>query len=128
MGNRFEFTAISSSQESGDAAIVNAIAEVQRIETLFSTFKETSQVNEINRLAGVRPVEVDEEVIELIVRSLKISSITQGAFDITYGSIDKRLWNFDRTMQQLPDTDTARKMIRLINYRNVLLDDFHNST
>lgn len=122
MGNRFEFTAISSSRESGDAAILQAIEEVQRIEALFSTFKETSQINEINRLAGVKPVKVDEEVIGLILRSLKISSITQGAFDITYGSIDKSLWNFDVNMTALPDRETALKAVDLINYENVMVD------
>jgi thiamine biosynthesis lipoprotein len=48
--------------------------------------------------------------------------VTQGAFDITYGSIDKRLWNFDQHMTALPDQETAKKMVRLINYQNVILD------
>jgi thiamine biosynthesis lipoprotein len=68
-------------------------------------------------------VQVDQEVYDLIYRSLKISKLTQGAFDITYGSIDKSLWNFDTHMTALPDQETARKMVRLINWRNVLLDE-----
>jgi FAD:protein FMN transferase len=58
-----------------------------------------------------------------VQRSIKISEVTQGAFDITYGSIDKRLWNFDVNMTSLPDRDTAKQMVRLINYKNVVLDD-----
>jgi thiamine biosynthesis lipoprotein len=46
-----------------------------------------------------------------------------GAFDITYGSIDKRLWNFDQNMTSLPDPETAKKMVRLIDYRNIILDE-----
>jgi thiamine biosynthesis lipoprotein len=65
---------------------------------------------------------VDEEVFNLIERSLRISELTQGAFDISYGSIDKSLWNFDVNMKQLPDAETARKSVRLINYRNIILD------
>ena len=42
------------------------------------------------------------------MRSLKISQITQGSFDITYGSIDKSLWNFDKDMTSLPDAETAK--------------------
>jgi thiamine biosynthesis lipoprotein len=52
-----------------------------------------------------------------------ISKVTQGAFDISYGSIDKRLWNFDQQMTALPDAETARQMVRLINYRNIILND-----
>lgn len=82
MGNRFEFTAVSDKQDLAVQAIAEAIAEVRRIEELLSTFKEQSQVSEINRLAGIRPAKVDDEVVGLILRSLKISAITQGAFDI----------------------------------------------
>ncbi len=76
----------------------------------------------INRNAGIAPVEVSGETFDLIDRSIRISRLTQGAFDITYGSIDKRLWNSDVTMTTLPDKDTAKKMVRLINYRNIELD------
>lgn len=123
MGNRFEFTAICADKETANSAIAEAIAEVMRIEDLFSTFKDDSQVNEINKFAGIKPVKVDEEVVALILRALKISSITQGAFDITYGSIDKRLWNFDVNMSSLPDFETALKSVRLINYKNVLVNE-----
>jgi thiamine biosynthesis lipoprotein len=123
MGNHFEITVVGADQQWADARIDAAIAEISRIEKLLTTFDENSQVNAINAQAGIAPVAVDVEVFELIRRSLKIAAVTDGAFDITYGSIDKRLWNFDRTMQQLPDADTAKKMIRLINYRHVLLDE-----
>lgn len=122
MGNRFEFTVISETEKIGQDAIDKAIEEVSRIESLLSTFKAESQTNLINNSAGIKPVKVDEEVIDLIQRSLKISAITQGAFDITYGSIDKSLWNFDVNMTSLPDQETALQSVSLINYQNVLLN------
>jgi len=122
MGNRFEFTAVCPTESNANECINPAIAEVARIETLLSTFSEDSQTNRINRNAGIRPVCVDQEVFDLIKRSIKISRLTQGAFDLTYGSIDKSLWNFDVMMTSLPDRDLARKSVRLINYRNILLD------
>lgn len=122
MGNRFEFTVLAANNDAGDLVIDSAISEVKRIEELLSTFKETSQVNKINQYAGIKPVKVDNEVIHLIQRSIKISELTQGAFDITYGSIDKSLWNFDVNMAALPDKATALRSVSLINYRNVLID------
>jgi len=127
MGNRFEFTVNTEDTELGNGAIDAAISEVSRIEELLSTFRDTSQTNEINEFAGVKPVNVDSEVFELIKRSIKISEITQGAFDITYGSIDKSLWNFDTEMASLPDKDTALRTVGLINYRNIVLDDKHGT-
>jgi thiamine biosynthesis lipoprotein len=123
MGNRFEITAVTDDQSWADECIADAVEEISRIEKLLTTFDESSQTNLINRNAGITPVKVDREVYELIERSKKISSLTQGAFDITYGSIDKRLWNFDETMTRLPDLQTAKKFVRLINYRNVILNE-----
>ena len=123
MGNRFEFTVIAENKEIGNQAIEQAIAEVKRIEELLSTFKTSSQANEINDQAGIKPVKVDREVLQLISRANKISAITDGAFDITYGSIDKSLWNFDLKMTSLPDQETALKTVDLINYHHVLIND-----
>lgn len=122
MGNRFEFTVIAEHQATGEKAIDAAVAEVKRIEELLSTFKDSSQTSLINAYAGIAPVEVDPEVIALIQRAAKISDITQGAFDISYGSIDKSLWNFEVNMTSLPDLETALQSVSLINYQHVITD------
>jgi|JI10StandDraft_1071094.scaffolds.fasta_scaffold00065_79 thiamine biosynthesis lipoprotein len=122
MGNHFEFSVVSDDERWAEAQIDEAINEVQRIEALLTTFQPNSQTNQINSNAGITPISVDKEVFDLIERSLRISALTQGAFDITYGSIDKKLWNFDRTMTTLPDQETAHNLVRLINFRNVLMN------
>ncbi|PWK79097.1 thiamine biosynthesis lipoprotein [Mucilaginibacter oryzae] len=122
MGNRFEISVVSDDEHWASGRIDLAVAEISRIEKLLTTFSPDSQTNQINAAAGIKPVRVDAEVFQLIHRALKISALTQGAFDITYGSIDKSLWNFDVNMKSLPDAETARNAVRLINYKNVLLD------
>ncbi|MGF7078111.1 FAD:protein FMN transferase [Mucilaginibacter sp. UYCu711] len=123
MGNRFEISVVADDKEWAEYRINLAIAEIQRIENLITTFSDDSQTNQINAHAGIAPVKVNREVFDLIARSLKISELTQGAFDITYGSIDKSLWNFDLNMKTLPDAATAQAAVRLINYQNVILDN-----
>jgi thiamine biosynthesis lipoprotein len=128
MGNRFELTIVANPDEKfAQASIDKAIAEISRIEILLTTFNNNSQTAAINGSAGIKPVKVDKEVFDLITRCIRISSITQGAFDITYGSIDKRFWNFDQQMTTLPDKVTAKKTVRLINYQNIILNE-HNTT
>ncbi len=122
MGNAFEITVVASDKYWADERIDDAVNEIKRIEKLLTTFDDNSQTNQINKMAGISAVKVDKEVFDLIQRSIKISSVTDGAFDITYGSIDKRLWNFDKSMTALPDKATARSMVKLINYRNVILN------
>ena len=123
MGNRFEISMVAQDEAWAGNCIDAAIEEVSRIEALFTTYSESSLTNLVNRHAGISPVETDPEFFNLVKRSKRISEITQGAFDITYGSIDKKLWNFDKNMTSLPDPVTARNMIRLINYRNIVLDE-----
>lgn len=122
MGNHFEISVVADDENWANTQIDLAVAEIQRIERLLTTFDENSQTNNINRNAGIAPVKVDAEVFGLIQRAVRISAITQGAFDITYGSIDKRFWNFDTNMTALPDPETAKKAVQLINFRNILLD------
>lgn len=122
MGNRFELSVVHHDPLYANECIDEAITEIQRIEKLLTTFNDESQTNLINRNAGIAPVKVDKEVFDLIYRSIKISGLTQGAFDITYGSLDKSLWNFDKHLSSLPDKETARRLVHLINYRNIILD------
>ncbi|MEO6404364.1 MAG: FAD:protein FMN transferase [Ferruginibacter sp.] len=123
MGNRFEITVVADNEAWAMEKIEAAINEIKRIEKLFTTFNEDSQVNNINKHAGIAAVKVDKEVFDLIQRSKRISALTDGAFDISYGSLDKRLWNFDSTLRSLPDEATAAEMVKLINYRNIILDE-----
>jgi FAD:protein FMN transferase len=122
MGNRFEISVAGTGIAWAEELIDTGVEEIRRIERLFTTFKDDSQTNLINRNAGIGPVPVDREVFDLIERSVRISELTDGAFDITYGSLDKRFWNFDTNMTALPDPYTARELVRLINYRNIILD------
>jgi len=123
MGNRFEISVIADSEEYAMQCIDEAVYEIQRIEKLLTTFADSSETNLINRNAGLEPVVVSREVFDLIARSKRISELTQGAFDITYGSVDKQLWNFDQHMTRLPDAATASRLVRLINFQNVILDE-----
>lgn len=127
MGNRFEITVVNADATWANERIDAAIGEIQRIERLLTTFSEDSQTNQINAAAGLNAVKVDSEVFALIERSLRISKITQGAFDISYGSIDKRFWNFDVEMKSLPDPVLAKRAVRLINYNNIILSSENSS-
>jgi FAD:protein FMN transferase len=123
MGNHFELSVVADDEKWAYEKIEAGINEIKRIEKLLTTFSEDSETNQVNQNAGIKPVQVSRETFNLIKRSIRISEITQGAFDITYGSIDKRLWNFDQNMTSLPDKNTAKRMVRLINFRNVILNE-----
>ncbi|MFT4665584.1 MAG: thiamine biosynthesis lipoprotein [Polaribacter sp.] len=121
MGSRFELTAVAENEHLAWAAINGGIKEIERIENLISSWDKNSQTSAINRNAGIRPVKVDEELYDLIFRATKVSNLTEGAFDISFASMD-RIWKFDGSMQQMPEIETIEKARAKIDYQNIILD------
>lgn len=122
MGSHFTFTAVSGDDTLAWRAIRAGIAEARRIDRLCSYWDSTSDVTRINRAAGLRPVPVALEVYDLIQRTLKLSALSNGAFDISFAGGDK-IYQFDRQAHAaLPDSATVRASVRRIGYRNVVLD------
>jgi thiamine biosynthesis lipoprotein len=100
----------------GAAAVDAVFAEVERINQLMSTYVEDSRISIINRDAASRPVDAGEELFELIVRSLDISVLTRGAFDVTYDSVGQ---HYDFRAEERPDSETVQEELKSIDYRLV---------
>ena len=121
MGSRFDITMVASDSITANAYIDDAVAEIKRIETLISSWNPDSQTSLINKNAGIKPVVVDQELIDLILRAIQISKITNGAFDISYASVDK-VWRYDGTMTHKPTAEEISNSIAKIGYQNILVD------
>jgi len=103
----------------GNAIVEEIYAEVDRINALMSTYVETSQISDINRRAAGEAVFASEELFQLIRRSLDISVLTRGAFDITYDSVGQ---HYDFRERRRPDDATVEAERRNIDFRYVQLD------
>ena len=121
LGSPFEVTAVAKDTVAANLYIDMAVAETKRIENLISDWIPTTPISEVNRNAGIKPVKVNSEVFDLVARALKISEITDGAFDISYASMDK-IWKFDGTMKTMPTKEAIKKSVEKIGYKNVILD------
>ena len=121
MGNRFDFTIVAKETATANAYIEECIAEVKRIEKIISSWDKNSQTSEINKNAGVAPVQVAPELFGLIVRAIQISKVTDGAFDITYAALDN-VWKFNIHMDYLPTDTQVANSIANVGYKNIILD------
>ncbi len=126
MGSRFEITVIAGNKAEADEYIDLAVTEIVRIEKLISSWDPNSQTSEINRNAGLKAVTVNRELFSLIQRAIKISEITDGAFDISYASMD-RIWKFDGSMNEMPSEEEIKASVAKVGFKNILLDE-KNST
>lgn len=126
MGSRFDITVVAADSISADGYIDTAIGEIDRIEKLISSWDPKSQTSKINQNAGIQPVTVDPELFDLIDRAIGLSRLTDGAFDISYASMD-RIWKFDGSMTEMPTESALRKSVARVGYYNIVLDKV-NST
>jgi len=103
----------------GNEAVEAVFAEVVRIDDLMSTYREDSLMSQINRDAANGPVAAGDELFNLIVRSLDMSVLTLGAFDITYDSVGQ---HYDFREGRRPDAATIEEELESIDYRLVTAD------
>lgn len=126
MGSRFDITVVAMNEEIGYINIDQAIAEITRIEKLISSWDPESETSLVNRNAGIKPVKVSLELFKLIERAKQISILTDGAFDISYASMDE-VWKFDGSMRYKPTQKEVRESITKIGSERIILDKEKNT-
>ena len=119
MGTEVSVYLWSDDPEAGRLVLEEVFSEAARIDRLMSTYKDESEISKINREAAQQPVAAGAELLGLIQRSLDISVLTRGAFDITYDSVGQ---HYDFRARQRPDADVVEAERKLIDYRLVTLD------
>ena len=121
MGSRFELVAVHENKEIRENAIRLALAEIKRIESLISSWDPKSETSMVNANAGISATKISEELSDLLGRSIKVSELTNGAFDISFSSLDP-IWIFDGRTMSAPDSAQIAETVQHINYKNIILD------
>ncbi|ASV32481.1 thiamine biosynthesis protein ApbE [Maribacter cobaltidurans] len=121
MGSRFDLTVVANDSTTANTYMDLAVDEITRIEKLISSWDPNSRTSEINKNAGIKPVKVESELYELIKRAIGISKLTDGAFDISYASMD-RIWKFDGSMKTMPSEEELKSSVAKVGFQNIVLD------
>jgi thiamine biosynthesis lipoprotein len=117
-------TAISVELQCRDRAIAEralaaVMAEMHRIDAAMSPHKATSELSRINRDAAREPVPVSAEMFGLLQRALAFSSLSDGAFDITFAAAGRL---YDYRAGVAPDARALAAAQPLIDWRGLVLD------
>ncbi len=122
MGTSITFKIWTNREMAARAAMQDALAEIQRIEALMTTWKDTSEVSQINAAAGGAPIVVSQELIDVLQGARSIHDASKGVFDITFYGL-KGLWRFDQDMvEQLPDPAAIKARLPLVDGTKVEID------
>ncbi len=101
-----------------DDVVTGCLDDCAAYEDLFSARKEGTDIARVNE-AGGDPVEVSADTADLIAAGLDYGRQTDGAFDITIGSVSL-LWDFTNAVK--PDDDAIAEGLKHIDYTQVVLD------
>ncbi len=112
-------TAVSDSSDRAEMAIDKAFSEIEKIDKLVNFFSDKSEVSEINKNAGQKPVTVSHEIFDVLERAIYASEKTDGAFDVTIGP-EISLWDFHNKIK--PENKAIKKRLPLVNYKALILN------
>jgi len=119
MGTKVEIQLWADGAAAAGPLLAAGMAEFDRIESWMSTYREDSEISRVNRLAAREPVRVSAELYDIVRRSLELSVLSEGAFDITFDSVG-RLYDFRAGVR--PDAGAIRENLPGIDWRHVVLD------
>jgi thiamine biosynthesis lipoprotein len=121
MGTLFRIELYAPEENAAAAAAMAAFDRIEKLEQLLSDFREDSELSLLTRQAVGAPMRVSPELFEVLERSLEISRLSDGAFDVTIGPVSQ-LWRRARHEGRPPDPAELAKARKLVDYRLVELD------
>lgn len=121
MGTMVEVTLYDITDEGGTMLSEKAFSEIRRLEELFSSYKETSEVSKVNSAKTNEAVKLSEEVFFVLEKSMEIAHISHGIFDPTIG-IMKDIWSFSGEEKELPTKEKLDEALKLVDYKLLRLD------
>lgn len=112
-------TVVTSSEDRAKKAIREAYGELDRLGRLLNFYAEDSELSAVNRNAGIQPVRVSADTLEIVQAAVYAGEQTEGGFDVTVGPIVK-LWDFNEEI--LPDAVSVAERLPLVGYQNIVID------
>lgn len=121
MGTLVTITAVASDKDVANRAIQAGFDEIKRLERLLSTWRSNSELSHVNAEAGLQPVRVSRETLELVVRSMEMAQLTDGGFNIAVGPA-MEAWSFTER-QHIPRDKELQQLRSLVDWTNIQINN-----
>jgi thiamine biosynthesis lipoprotein len=122
MGSQLRVAVWATDGAAANAGIDHVFREFDRLESLLSVWKEGSDVVRLNKAAGMGPVALNADTLNVLAEAQEASELTRGKFDITFGALSD-IWRFDHDQDNIvPDRHLIEGRLTRIDYRAVQVD------
>lgn len=99
---------------------------IKDLENTLSVHVENSDLWKLKQNSGGGWAKVSEDTMQIIKRSIEISKMSKGMFDITAGPLIN-LWAIDPPEGHFPTEKEREDAIALISYKDIEIDEANNS-
>lgn len=108
--------------EGGSKEILDkAFERIAEIESLVSINKEGTEIEELNKNAGINGVKVSDTSYDIIEKALYYSEMSNGGYDLTIGPLVK-LWGIGMPNAKVPTQVEIDETIKKIDYSKVKIN------
>ncbi|MBS4217420.1 FAD:protein FMN transferase [Bacillus sp. FJAT-49711] len=94
---------------------------IKRLADQITVNEQGSEIDDINKNAGIKAVSVSEDIFKLIEAGKKYSEKANGSFDISVGPLTS-LWHIGFPDAKKPDKEEIESTLPLISYKEIELN------
>lgn len=106
--------------KNGEKALEESIKIIENIENSMSLTLKDSDINKINKEAQNSPIELNDDMYNVIERALYYSKLSDGSLDISVRPVDK-LWAIGTENERVPDKSEIKNNLKYVGYENIEL-------
>ncbi len=121
MATTFRISLHADSKEKAETAADAAFKHIAFLNTVFSDYEPNSELMKLVNSGANTPFKASPALFDLVSRSLALSRLTDGAFDITCGNLSQ-LWRRTKRVKKLPPANRLAKALAATDWRAVQLD------
>lgn len=85
-----------------------------------------TELDQINKNAGIAPVKVHDELFEMIKIGIDFAGYSDGLFDISIGPLVD-LWGIGTDMANVPSDADIKEKMQFIDYKTIVLDEIEKT-
>lgn len=104
--------------ENGEQLLTDAEQEIRRLERLFSVTMEDSEITKLNQNAGIAPVPISDDTLDLLQTAQQVQQQTNGSYDMTVAPI-VQAWGFTKEAHHVPSQEELSQLLPLVQAKNV---------
>lgn len=121
MGSLFQIKLYADNQDAAQRAADAAFARIEQINQAASDYLPESELSRFNKAPDHTAIAASADLFALVEKSLEVSKLTDGAFDVTCAYAVQN-WRRAKRQRQLPSPEQTRRAIEMTDWRALQLD------